>query len=143
MKFLPLTLAAACLFAATAQAADTPNPASPANPLEGATELGVVLAKGVSLHDACVQKGLMDPATLTAKQEFDRFLTRTRTNKGIAAPEGITAGQMADAIKAGFDFAVAHIAEKPLTVNEATCSDLAAHWSGFAQKTGLEVAPSP
>jgi hypothetical protein len=140
MKLLFLTFAAACLFAATARAADTP---SPGNPLEGATELGVVLAKGVSLHDACVQKGLMDRATLTAKQEFDRFLTRTRTGKGMPAPEGITAGQMGDAIKAGFDFAVAHIAEKPLTVNEATCSDLAAHWSGFAQNTGLEVPPTP
>lgn len=133
MKFLPLTLAAACLFtAATAWAAD---------PLEGATGLGVVLGKSVSLHDSCVQKGLIDGQPLTAKQEFDKFLVRMRTGKGVPPPEGVTAGQAADAIKAGFDFAIAHIGQKPLTVDDATCSELLAHWPEFAKTTGLEPTP--
>ncbi len=132
MKSLTLTLAAACLFTSAAWAAD---------PLEGATELGVVLGKSVSLHDSCVQKGLIDGQALTAKQQFDKFLTRTRTGKGVPPPEGITAGQMADAIKAGFDFAIGHIAQKPLTVNDTTCSELAAHWSDFAKTSGLQPTP--
>jgi hypothetical protein len=132
MKSLTLTLAATCLLTSAAWAAE---------PLEGATELGVVLGKSVSLHDSCVQKGLIDGQTLTAKQEFDKFLTRTRTGKGVPPPEGITAGQMSDAIKAGFDFAVAHISQKPLTVNDTTCAELAAHWSEFAKTSGLEPGP--